>query len=91
MPRGVDYIYAMPAPIGGRCSGGNSDAAFAFLLHVIHGGCALVNLTYAMDLSGIIKHSFSRRGFARVDMCHDTYVPCLFKRRCSRHDCYLLP
>src|SRR5262249_58887569 len=68
-------VVAPPRPKAGRRRRGNRDSALLFLLHPVHDRGALVNFTYLVRDSGIVKDSLSRRCFTRVDMSHNPYVP----------------
>jgi hypothetical protein len=46
----VDNVDAVIFPEAGSRRGGNSDTAFFFLLHPVHGGCAV------MDFAGLVNH-----------------------------------
>ena len=81
----VDDVYAIALPIGGGCGGGYGDAPFALLLHVIHGGGALVHLADLVDLARVVQDALGRGGLTRVDMGHNAYVSCHIKRSISGH------
>ncbi len=61
-------------PDAGRRGGGDGDAALLLLLHPVHRGCALVDLTDLVVDAGVEQDPLGRRGFARVDVGHDPDV-----------------
>jgi len=78
---GVDNINAMlfkraihTTPETGGSRRGNGYAALLFLLHPIHGGRAVVHLTYFVRNAGVIENAFGGRRFASVDVSHDADV-----------------
>ena len=85
MPRCVNDVYAAIVPIGGCCGGGDGDAAFALLFHVVHGGCALVNFARAVNFARIEQNALGRCCFARVNMSHDADVARHLKGCFARH------
>ena len=73
--RRVDQVDGVVTPHAGRRRGGNRDAALLLLLHPVHRGCALVDLTDLVVDAGVEQDPLGGRGFARVDMRHDADVP----------------
>ena len=62
-------------PVGGGGGRGDGDAPFLLLLHPIHRGCAVVNLSDGMLLAGVEQNPFGQGGLARVNMGDDTDIP----------------
>ena len=61
-------------PHAGSCSGGNCDTALLLLLHPVHSGAAIMNLTDFVVNASVKKDALSCGGFARVDMRHDSDI-----------------
>jgi hypothetical protein len=74
VPGRVDDVDGVAEPARGGRGGRNRDAAFLLLLHPVHGGGALMNLTDLVVDTGVKQDALGRRGFARVDMRHDPDV-----------------
>jgi hypothetical protein len=72
--RRIDDVDAMVFPKRGRRRGRDGDAALALLLHPVHRGCALVDLTDLVVLARVEQDALGRGGFARVDVGHDPDV-----------------
>jgi hypothetical protein len=75
MTRRIDKINLMPLPETGGRRRSNGNASLPFLLHPVHGGSPLVDLSHPVSLAGIEQDSFGRGGLAGIDMGHDAYVP----------------
>ena len=73
--RRVDHVDGVVTPHAGRRSRRDGDAALLLLLHPVHRGCALVDLTDLVIDAGVEQDPLGGRGFARVDMRHDADVP----------------
>ena len=73
--RRVDDVDAVvpPEAAGGR--GGDGDAPLLLLLHPVHGGSAVVDLTDLVVDTGVVEDPLGRSRLARVDMGHDPDVP----------------
>ena len=71
---GVDNIDTMPFPETGGRSRGDGDASLLLLLHPVHGRIAVVRFTDLMVHTRVKQDALRRRGFAGVDMGHDTNV-----------------
>ena len=67
----VDLVVLPPA--GGR-GGGDGDAALLLLLHPVHRGSALVDLTDLVGDAGVEQDPLGRRRLAGVDVRHDADV-----------------
>ena len=50
------------------------DTAFAFLVHEIHRGLAVVHFGNAIGAAGIKKNAFTDSRFACIDVGHDANV-----------------
>jgi hypothetical protein len=74
VPGGVDDVDGVVAPRRGRGRGGDGDPPLLLLLHPVHGGGALMNLTDLVVDTGVEENPLSRRRLARVDMRHDPDV-----------------
>src|SRR5262249_5015749 len=71
---GVDDVDGVVTPAGGRRGGGDGNAALLLLLHPVHRGGALVDLTDLVVDAGVEQDPLGGRGLARVDMRHDPDV-----------------
>ena len=74
MSRCVDDIDAVVAPKTCCCSGGDSDAAFLFLLHPIHRGAAIMDLAHFVRFSGVIQDPLGRRRLTGINVRHNTDI-----------------
>jgi len=70
----VDHVDLVIAPESSDGGGHDGDAPLAFLLHVVGGGSAVMNLTHAMHPAGVVQHPFGGGGFARVDVRDDADI-----------------
>ena len=73
-------IDAMVTPKTTCCSRSNRDTSFLFLLHPVHGGSTIVNLTNLVINPRVIQDPFRGGRFARIDVRHYPDVPGMFKR-----------
>jgi hypothetical protein len=80
----------MTLPVTGCRSRGNGDASFTLLSHPVHGCSTFVCLAYLVNFPGVEEDSFSGRGFACVNMRHNTYISRLLNRKVSSHYFLLL-
>ena len=65
----VDQVDVAALPLDAGGGAGDGDAAFAFQVHVVHGGPALaLDLLHAVDAAGIVEDPLAERGLARVDV-----------------------
>ncbi len=71
---GVNDVDAVLTPEAGGSSRGDSNTTFLLLFHPVHGGSAIVGFTNFMGNAGVVKNTFGSRGFARVNVGHDTDV-----------------
>jgi hypothetical protein len=72
--RGVDDVDGVVVPLAGGRRGRDGDAALLLLLHPVHRGGALVDLTDLVVDAGVEEDPLGRRGLARVDVRHDPDV-----------------
>ena len=63
---------ALPLALGG--GGGDGDAALLLLLHPVHDGGALVDLTDLVGDAGVEQDPLGRRRLAGIDVRHDADV-----------------
>ncbi len=61
-------------PVAGGGGGGNGDAAFAFLLHPIGDGVAVVNVAHFVDKTGVKENALGGGGLAGVNVRRDADV-----------------
>ncbi len=81
----VDDVDAVVVPLAGRRSGGDRDAALLLLLHPVHRGGALVDLTDLVGATGVVEDPLGGRGLAGVDVRHDPDVPGVLEGELTRH------
>ena len=74
VPGGVDDVDLVVFPEGRRRGGRDRDAALLLLLHPVHRGRAVVDLTDLVVDAGVVQDAFGRGGLARVDVGHDPDV-----------------
>ena len=72
--RRVDDVQAVLVPDRGRRGGRDRDAALLLLLHPVHRGGAVVDLTDLVVDPGVEQDPLGGRGLARVDVRHDPDV-----------------
>ena len=72
--RGVDDVDLVVVPEAGGRRGRDGDAALLLLLHPVHRGRAVVNLTDLVAHTGVVEDPLGRRGLAGVDVRHDADV-----------------
>ena len=70
----VDDVDAVVAPDGGGRGRRDRDAALLLLLHPVHHGSALVDLTHLVGAAGVEEDALSRRRLTGVDVRHDPDV-----------------
>src|ERR1035438_4596372 len=71
---GVDQVDRVVPPDAGGRGRRDGDTALLLLLHPVHGGRALMNLTDLVVNAGVEQNPLGCGGFARVDMRHDPDV-----------------
>ena len=69
----------MFVPGNGDRGRGDGDASFAFLLHVVHRGVAVVDVADRANETGVEQHPFDGRRFARVDVRDDAEISNSFR------------
>ena len=72
--RRVDDVDLVVFPEAGRRGGRDRDAALLLLLHPVHRGRAVVDLTDLVVDAGVEQDALGRGGLARVDVGHDPDV-----------------
>ena len=78
---GVDDVDLVVLPPAGRRGGRDGDAALLLLLHPVHGGGALVDLTDLVGDAGVEQDALGGGGLAGVDVRHDADVADLVEVR----------
>ena len=73
--RRVDDVDAVVVPLARRRGRRDRDAALLLLLHPVHRGRALVDLTDLVGATGVVEDALGRRRLAGVDVRHDPDVP----------------
>ncbi len=68
----VLFVGILPECCG--CSRCDGDATLLLLLHPVHGGAAVVHLTYFVSQTRIEKYALGRRRLAGVDMSHNADI-----------------
>ena len=81
----VDDVDPNAIPGTGRGGGGNGDATLLLLLHPVHGGGTLMNLTDAVVHTRIKENAFRRRRLAGIDVSHDADVAAFAERNVACH------
>src|SRR4029453_1474226 len=74
VPRGVDDVDVEAVPDALRRGRRDGDAALLLLLHPVHRGRAVVDLTDLVVDTGVEEDALRRRGLAGVDVRHDPDV-----------------
>src|SRR4051812_18384954 len=74
----VGFVFPMYS-CGGRR---DRDTPLLFLLHPVHRGSAIMNLTNLMVYAGIIQDALGSCSLTRIDVSSDTNVPCISKISC---------
>ena len=82
---GVDDVDAAVFPEAGGGGGSNGDAALLFLLHPVHGGCAVVRFADLVVDAGVKKDALGGRGFAGVNMGHNADIALFVYRNSAGH------
>jgi hypothetical protein len=90
--RGVDDVDTMllellchAGPETGSGSGGNRDTTLLLLLHPVHNGSAVVNLTNLVRYAGVKKYAFGRRCLTGINVRHDADIAITLDRCCTCH------
>jgi len=75
----------LPLPEGGGRSRGDRDATLLLLLHPVHRGSTIMNLTEVVGLASIEQDPFAAGGLACIDMGHDAEIAVAFERIVACH------
>ena len=87
--RGVDDVDHVVVPMCGRRGRGDGDAALLFLLHPVHHGRALMDLTHLVGAARVIEDPLGGRGLPSVNVGHDPDVADFLEGDGACHlDCY---
>jgi hypothetical protein len=70
----INDIDLVVIPVASRRGSGNRDTTFLLLVHPVHGGCPVVNLTNPVNLAGIEQDALSYGRFSGVNMGNDSNV-----------------
>ncbi len=71
---GIDDLDDVVFPLALGGGGGDRDPPFLFLLHPVHDGCALMDLTDLVRDTGVEQDPLGRRRLAGVNVRHDADV-----------------
>ncbi len=74
VPRGVDEVELVAAPLEGAHRRGDGDPALALQLHPVHHGQAVVDLPHLVGAAGREEEALRERGLPGVDVGHDPDV-----------------
>ena len=74
VPRRIDDVDPVIGPETCRRGARDGDPQLLFLLHPIHGCCAVVDLTHPVEDTRIEEDTFRRRRLPGIDVRHDAYV-----------------
>mmetsp|Transcript_68955 Transcript_68955/g.202419 ORF Transcript_68955/g.202419 Transcript_68955/m.202419 type:complete len:844 (-) Transcript_68955:12-2543(-) len=77
--RRVHNVDAVAIPERGGGSARDGDAALALLIHPVHRGLALVDLTDLRLAASVVEDALRGRGLARVNVSHDSDVAVLIE------------
>src|SRR4029077_6672828 len=83
----VDDVQTLAVPERGGRSRRDGDAALLLLLHPVHRRGTFVHFADLVALAGVIEDAFGGRGFAGVDMRHDTEVAVVLDGMLAGHGC----
>ena len=72
--RRVDDVDPIVAPEGRGRRRSDGDAALLLLLHPVHGGVAIVDLTNLIGLTGVVEDTLGGRRLAGIDVGHDADI-----------------
>ena len=89
MPRSVDQVdlvlVAVIVPERGGSGAGDGDAPLLLLLHPVHGGGTLMNLSHLVGKARVVQDPLRCGGLAGIDVCHDADVTCIFQLCVGAH------
>ncbi len=95
MTGSVDNVEAESFPECGGSGRNNGNTPLALLLHPVHLGRTLVDVTDFVAAAGVIKDAFRGRGFTGINVRDNTDIAHLFKRyipllcrNCCRLSCH---
>ena len=76
MPSNALYrpVFGLLRPETGDGGGGDGDAAFAFLLHPVGHGVAVIDVADLMDEAGVKENTLGGRGLAGINVRGDADV-----------------
>jgi hypothetical protein len=80
MARSIDDIYLKTLPFNGYRSRGDGDSPFTLLLHPVHNGVPVIDLSHPMDETAVEENSLGRRRLSSIDMRHYTDISYFFER-----------
>ena len=83
--RSVNDVDSVFLPETGGCGGSDGNTSLLLLSHPVHGCGTVMSLTDFVVNAGVIENSLGSGRFACVDVSHDAYISCFFKRNFSRH------
>jgi hypothetical protein len=86
--RGVDDVDRVLVPLAGGRSGGDGDTPLLLLLHPVHDGSALVDLTDLVRDAGVEEDPLSRCRLTCVDVRHNPNVADLGEIDVGCADCH---
>jgi hypothetical protein len=76
---------AAPKPEAGSCGRGDGDPPLLLLLHPVHGGGALMDLTDLVVLAGVVEDPLGRSRLPGIDVSHDADITVAIEGRLSGH------
>ena len=85
MPRSIDYIYMVVAPVTSSSSCCYSNTALLFLLHPIHHCCPFIHTPNFIGVSRVIKNHLRSCRLASIYMGNNPYISYLLQRKSSWH------
>ena len=77
-------LHARPERRG--CRRGDGDAAFLFLLHPVHGGCAVMHLAQFVVHPGVEQDALGCRGLAGINVRGNADIAIALYRGVTSHD-----
>ena len=86
VPRRVDDVDPMVAPVGRRGSRGDGDPALLLLDHPVHRRPAVVHLADPVALPGEEQDPLGDRRLPCINVGHHAHVSYSFNRRCLAHE-----
>jgi len=75
VPRGVDDMDLVVAPVAGGHGGRDGDPPLLLLGHPVHDGLAVVDLAHLVGLARVVENPLRDRRLPRVDVGDDPDVP----------------